>query len=69
MADHLVESRVASLESAVAEIRSDIGAMKLRERLAAGDRRYCCGLTPFDLVMLLVNGFILIGLAHALGWL
>ena len=43
--------------------------MKLREQLAAMDRRYCCELTTFDLVMLLLNGFILIGLAHGLGWL
>ena len=64
MADRLVESRIA----VVAEISSEIEAMKLRERLAA-NRRHCRDLTSFDLVMLLVNGFILIGLAHALGWL
>lgn len=43
--------------------------MKLREQLAATDQRCCCELTSFELVMLLVNGFILLGLAHALGWL
>ena len=69
MVDPPAESRVARLESAVAEIRSDIEGMKLRERLATMDRRCCCKLTSFDLVMLLLNGFILIGLAHGLGWL
>lgn len=43
--------------------------MKRREQLASSEWRCCCELTPFDLVMLLVNGFFLIGLAHALGWL
>lgn len=69
MADHFLESRVTSLESAVVRVRSDIEDMKRRNQLATEDRWYHCELTSFDLVMLLLNVFLLAGVAHGLGWL
>lgn len=41
--------------------------MKLRERLATMDRRYCCEQAALDLVILLLNAVILIALAYGLG--
>lgn len=64
MADPVLESRLARLESELAYIRSNIAQMERREERARDDRIWLCEQIAFGVFMLVVTAAILGGATH-----
>jgi len=65
MADQLLESRVARLESALADIRSEMR----RQESANADKKRHREEIAFNILMTLLYALVIAGLAHGFKWL